>query len=156
MKAHQLKIELTQDGFEKLQAELKDLKENKRPAAVTRLAKARSMGDLSENSEYHAAKEELAYAAGRVSEVETILKYAKVVAATGSIHKVSLGSKVKITSENGDDAYEIVGEFEANPVEKKLSATSPIGKALLDKGVGETAQVATPSGTKSYTVVEIS
>lgn len=155
MKAHQLKIQLTQDGFEKLQAELKDLKENKKPAAVARLSKARSMGDLSENSEYHAAKEELAYAAGRVSEVETILKYAKVVAATGSKHKVSLGSKVKVRTENGEEEYEIVGEFEANPVERKLSATSPIGKALLNKAVGETADISVPAGTKTYTVVEI-
>lgn len=150
-----MKIQLTQDGYENLKVELDDLVKSKRPAAVTRLSKARSMGDLSENSEYHAAKEELAFVAGRVSEVETILKHAEVVASTGSTLKVSLGSRVMVKSDQGDEEFEIVGEFEANPVKKKLSATSPIGKALLNKTVGETAHVNAPSGSKTYTVVEI-
>ena len=150
-----MKIQLTQDGHDSLKVELEELMRVKRPAAVTRLSKARSMGDLAENSEYHAAKEELAFVAGRVTEVETILKNAEVVSSVRTLNKISLGSKVKVKSANGDEEFEIVGEFEANPIEKKLSSTSPIGLALIGKAVSETAVVIAPAGNKSYTVVEI-
>ena len=155
MKAHQLKIQLTQEGHDNLKVELEELMKIKRPAAVTRLSKARSMGDLAENSEYHAAKEELAFVAGRVTEVETILKNAKVVSSVRTADKISLGSKIKVKSDNGEESFEIVGEFEANPIEKKLSSTSPIGLALIGRAVGETAEVVAPAGNKSYKVVEI-
>ena len=155
MKAHQMKIQLTQDGHDNLKLELEELMKIKRPAAVTRLSKARSMGDLAENSEYHAAKEELAFVAGRATEVETILKNAKIVSSVRTVDKISLGSKVKVKSANGAEEFEIVGEFEANPIEKKLSSTSPIGLALIGKAVGEKAEVVAPAGNKSYTVVEI-
>lgn len=150
-----MKIQLTQDGYDNLKLELEELLKIKRPAAVTRLSKARSMGDLSENSEYAAAKEELAFVEGRVREVETILKHAEVVTSSASAHKVGLGSKVSLKSSEGNEVFEIVGEFEADPTQKKLSSTSPIGMALIGKLVGDTAQVKAPSGTKSYTVVEI-
>jgi len=150
-----MKTQLTQDGNEKLKAELEDLVKVKRPKAVERLSKARSMGDLSENSEYTAAKEELAFVEGRVREVETILKHAEVVTSSTGSHKVGLGSKVSLKSSEGDEVFEIVGEFEADPTQKKLSSTSPIGMALIGKLVGETAQVNAPSGTKTYTVVDI-
>lgn len=155
MKAHQMKIQLTQEGYENLKVELEELLKEKRPKAVTRLAKARSMGDLAENSEYHAAKEELAFVAGRVAEVETILKNATVASSVRTANKISLGSKVKVKSDNGDEEFEIVGEFEANPIERKLSSTSPIGLALIGKAVGEKAEVVAPAGNKSYIVVEI-
>ena len=150
-----MKIQLTQDGYDNLMVELDELLKNKKPAAVSRLSRARSMGDLAENSEYHAAKEELAFVAGRVTEVETILKNALVVSSVRTVNKISLGSKVKVTSDKGAEEFEIVGEFEANPIEKKLSSTSPIGLALIGKAVGETAEVVAPAGNKSYTVVEI-
>lgn len=155
MKAHQMKIQLTQDGYDNLMVELDELLKNKKPAAVSRLSRARSMGDLAENSEYHAAKEELAFVAGRITEVETILKNALVVSSVRTVNKISLGSKVKVESDNGNEEFEIVGEFEANPIEKKLSSTSPIGLALIGKAVGETAEVVAPAGNKKYVVVEI-
>lgn len=150
-----MKIQLTQEGHESLKLELEELLNNKKPAAVSRLSRARSMGDLAENSEYHAAKEELAFVAGRITEVETILKNATVVSSVRTANKISLGSKVKVTSDKGEEEFEIVGEFEANPIEKKLSSTSPIGLALIGKAVGEKAEVVAPVGNKSYTVVEI-
>lgn len=150
-----MKIQLTQEGYDNLKVELDELLKNKKPAAVSRLSRARSMGDLAENSEYHAAKEELAFVAGRITEVETILKNADVVSSVRTVNKISLGSKVKVTSDKGEEEFEIVGEFEANPIEKKLSSTSPIGLALIGKAVGEKAEVAAPAGNKSYTVVEI-
>lgn len=150
-----MKTQLTPEGHYKLMAELDELIKVKRPKAVERLSKARSMGDLSENSEYHAAKEELAFVAGRVTEVETILKQSEVVTSSPTSHTVSVGSKVLLKSADGNEVFEIVGEFEADPMEKKLSSTSPIGKALIGKIVGDTALVTAPAGNKTYTVVEI-
>jgi len=150
-----MKTQLTQDGHQKLVDELELLTKTKRPAAVERLSRARAMGDLSENSEYHAAKEELAFVEGRVREVEAILKQAEVVEASGSQHVVGLGSTVTIKHESDEETYDIVGEFEANPMEKKLSATSPIGKALIGKKVNERVQIAVPAGTKTYTIISV-
>lgn len=150
-----MKTQLTQDGHQKLVEELELLTKTKRPAAVERLARARAMGDLSENSEYHAAKEELAFVEGRVREVDAILKQAEIVEVTGSQHVIGLGSKVTIQSGDEIEMYEIVGEFEANPMEKKLSATSPIGKALIGKKVNDEVQISVPAGTKSYTVISV-
>jgi len=150
-----MKIQLTPEGHKQLKAELEELTKIKRPEAVVRLSKARSMGDLSENSEYHAAKEELAFADGRLREVEAILKQAEVVSTNKSSTVVALGSKVELKSVDGKEMYDIVGEFEANPTEKKLSSTSPLGQALMGKNVGETVEVTAPAGKKSYTVVAI-
>jgi len=150
-----MKIQLTTEGHKELKAELEELTTIKRPAAVLRLSKARSMGDLAENSEYHAAKEELAFADGRVREVEAILKQAEVVETNKSSTVVALGSKVELKSVDGKEMYDIVGEFEANPIEKKLSSTSPLGQALMGRNVGETIEVTAPAGKKTYTVVAI-
>lgn len=150
-----MKTQLTQDGLEKIQNELKELKETKRPRAVDRLSKARAMGDLSENSEYSAAKEELAFVEGRIREVETILKNAEVVSngTTGAL--VTLGSKITIETNGHQDSFSIVGEFEADPVSKKLSVTSPIGKALIGKKIGETVEIEVPAGKTAYKILSI-
>lgn len=149
------KIQLTREGFENLQKELKDLLENKKPAAVDRLAKARAMGDLSENSEYVAAKEDLALVEGRIQEVEEITKTAEVVSNHNGHQAVDVGVAVTVEADGKKDEFHIVGEFEADPMNKKLSHTSPIGKALLGKKVGDWVEVEIPAGKIKYKVLEI-
>ena len=147
-------FQFTQDGFKKLQEEYDDLLKNQRPAAVTRLSKARAMGDLSENSEYTAAKEEIAFVEGRIKEVEELIKHAVVIEPSATAG-IDIGTEVLVEKEGKTEKYFIVGEFEADPMEKKLSATSPIGKALLGKKTGETVEVKVPVGTLKYTIKEI-
>ena len=148
------KFQFTPDGFKKLELEYADLLKTKRPAAVTRLAKARSMGDLSENSEYSAAKEGLAFVEGRIKEVEELLKNAEVI--NGSLSDgIEIGSQVTVDKNGSLETYFIVGEFEADPLTKKLSSTSPIGSALLGKKLGDTVEVNVPVGTLKYIIKEI-
>ncbi len=147
--------QLTREGFEKLQAELNDLKEVKRPLAVERLKKARAMGDLSESSEYASAKEDLAFVEGRILEIETMLKGAVVVETTQSKDFAALGSTITVKFDGQEDTYKLVGEFEADPLEKKLSITSPLGKALLGKKKGDVVEVEAPSGKMTYQITSI-
>ena len=149
------KIQLTREGFENLQKELKDLVENKKPFAVDRLSKARAMEDLSENSEYTAAKEDLSFVEGRIQEVEEILKTAEVVTNHNGNHVVDLGITVTVEADGKRDEFQIVGEFEADPMNKKLSHTSPIGKALLGKKIGDLVEVVIPAGKIQYKILEI-
>lgn len=149
------KTQLTREGLAKLEAELKELKEVKRPHAVDRLQKARAMGDLSENSEYSAAKEELAFVEGRIQEIETILKHVEIVENHHNGNVVALGDKVTIQTNGSTEDFYIVGEFEADPMQKKLSQTSPIGRALIGKKVGEMVEVEVPAGKIQYKVVDI-
>ena len=148
------KFQFTPEGFKKLEAEYHDLVKNKRPAAVIRLTKARSMGDLSENSEYHAAKEELAFADGRVKEIEVLMKNSEII-DPGETEGISIGTKVTVEKNGTIESFMIVGEFEADPTQKKLSATSPIGKSLLGKKPGESIKVKVPVGILKYTIKEI-
>lgn len=149
------KTQLTKDGFEKLQKELKNLIDVKRPYAVERLYKARSMGDLSENSEYHAAKEELAFVEGRIREVEEILKQAIVIENHNGSSVVEVGSTVTVDENGQQNIFRIVGEFEADPINKKLSHTSPIGNALLNKKVGDLIEINIPAGKKIFKIINI-
>ena len=149
------KVQLTKDGYKNLQKEYKELVEIKRPYAVERLGKARAMGDLSENSEYSAAKEELAFVEGRIQEIEQILKLAEVVENHNDNHKVAVGVAVTVEVDGRQEQFNIVGEFEADPLKKKLSHTSPIGQALLGKKVGDLAEVEVPAGKIKYRIVEI-
>lgn len=148
------KFQFTPEGFKKLQEEYDDLVKNKRPAAVTRLAKARAMGDLSENSEYTAAKEELAFSDGRVKEIEELMKNSQIIDPSASTG-ISIGTEVTVEKNGTIETFMIVGEFEADPTKKKLSSTSPIGKSLLGKKPGETVEVKVPVGTLKYTIKEI-
>ena len=147
--------QLTREGFEKLQNELKEQIEVKRPYAVNRLQKARSMGDLSENSEYHAAKEELSFVEGRILEIEAILRQTKIVENISGSNQIGVGSTVEIETDNVKETYQIVGEFEADHVNHKLSNTSPIGKALIDKKVGDIVEIIIPAGKKVYKILNI-
>jgi transcription elongation factor GreA len=149
------KIQLTQEGFDKLKKELKDIKEEKRPAAVERLQKARAMGDLSENSEYTAAKEDLALVEGRIQELETILKDVQITDHHEGNQIIEIGNKIIVEHDGKQDEFYIVGEFEADPLNKKLSTTSPIGKGLLGKRVGETVEIQIPAGKTSYKILGI-
>ena len=150
-----MKTQLTQEGLKQLQDELKQLLETKRPSTVERLSKARAMGDLSENSEYTAAKEELAFVEGRIKEIEEIERNAEVVSNNTNSSTISLGNQVTVESGGEKEIFRIVGEFEADPMAKKLSSTSPIGKALIGKKTGEIVEVNAPSGKLTYKVLEI-
>lgn len=149
------KVQLTKAGRDKLEDELKNLKDNKRPIAVERLQKARGMGDLSENSEYSAAKEGLAFVEERIKEIEEILKHSDVVENHTNGHEVSLGSRVTVEMNGEKDTFYIVGEYEADPGQKKLSNTSPIGKALLGRSVGNIVKIDVPAGKTTYKILEI-
>src|SRR3990167_4584460 len=123
--------QLTKDGLNNLKKELSLLMQTKRPSTIERLQKARAMGDLSENSEYSAAKEELAFVEGRIKEIEEILKNAEVVENRANGTEISLGSQVMVEANGEKDLFTIVGEFEADPMAKKLSSTSTVSCVLL-------------------------
>ncbi len=149
-------VTLTQVGYDELIAELKEIKEHKLPKAIERVATARSFGDLSENSEYHAAREDLSFLEGRVSELEALLSKAKVIKRKiGKQTSVSVGSTVTVHIGKTKHVYQIVGEWEANPKEKKISESSPLGKALLGKEVGQEVEITAPAGKIKYKVAQI-
>lgn len=148
-------IFLTREGFSALQKEHKELSETKRPQAVERIAVARSQGDLSENSEYASAREELSFIDGRIEELEELIKNAKIIRETKSNNHVKLGSQVTLTVKGKKETFTVVGEWEADPINKKISHDSPLGKALLGKKVGEKAEVEAPAGKIIYAVVDI-
>lgn len=133
-----------------------DLVKNKKQKAIDRLQKARAMGDLSENSEYTAAREELAFIEGRIMELANLLNNVEIIEeALSDASSVDVGRKVILQNSHGTHEYLIVGEFEADPMNKKLSHTSPIGKALVGKKKGQKVKVAVPAGEIEYTIVEI-
>lgn len=148
---------LTKDGLKKLEEELKDLKNNKLPKLVKRVAVARDNGDLSENAEYSSAREELSFLEGRVEELEDILAHAKLIKQTANNGKkqVALGSQITVKINNGEHIFTIVGEWEADPMAKKISHDSPLGKALLGKKEGERVEVEAPAGKVIYEIVKI-
>ncbi|MFZ5845713.1 MAG: transcription elongation factor GreA [Patescibacteria group bacterium] len=148
------KMILTKEGLAELKAELAQLTTQKRPAAVTRLAEARDLGDLSENSEYAAAKQDLAFIDGRIAELEEIIRGAKVVTTHGK-KQVDVGCKVTLHIDGKKDIFTVVGEWEADPVNKKISHSSPLGKALLGKKVGDAVEVEAPAGKILYKILSI-
>lgn len=153
----QNKTQMTQDGYEALKSELEELIA-KRPVAVDRLSNARSMGDLSENNDYHNAKEALEFLDGRIAEMEEVLSSAEIVKngkSKGKSSVVQLGTKVKVGINGKQHIFHIVGEWEADPKEKKISHESPLGRALVGKKVGEKVEVEAPAGKIEYTVLGI-
>ena len=148
------KIVLTKDGLNELKKEHDSLVNIKRPEAVIRLANARSQGDLSENSEYTAAKQDLAFIDGRIAELDLVIHEAKVV-NTHSKQKVNVGCKVTLHVNGKKDVFTIVGEWEADPVQKKISHSSPLGEALIGKKVGEKVEVDAPAGKILYKILHI-
>lgn len=147
---------LTQDGFEKLKKELHELKNIKRPKILERLKKARGMGDLSENSDYHSAKEELSFLDQRIEEIQRLLDKAKVVMNNSNNNQtVGVGSRVIVENDGDKEEFYIVGEMEGDPVNKKISYSSPLGKALFGRKVGEVVEVEVPAGKMVYKILEI-
>ena len=149
------KLQLTKQGYEDLKKELEELVHVKRPKIVERLSYARSQGDLSENSDYHHAKEELDFLDGRIAELESVLANAKIVASNRSKGKVGVGSKVRLKVNGQEHTFHVVGEWEADPKAKKISHTSPLGQALIGKKPGDKVKVEAPAGQITYEILEI-
>lgn len=147
-------VVLTKEGLEELKKEYEELVNVKRPQAVQRLSDARDLGDLSENSEYAAAKQDLAFMDGRIAELEEILNSAKVI-TSHSRRNVSVGSKVTVHIRGRKEVFTVVGEWEADPSQKKISHESPLGKALIGKSVGEEVEVDAPAGKIKYKIIAI-
>ncbi|HET9946669.1 MAG TPA: transcription elongation factor GreA [Patescibacteria group bacterium] len=156
----QKKIYLTQEGLEELKKEYDELSKEKRPEVLERLAQARNQGDLSENAEYVAARDELSFLDGRIDELEELLKQATLIKDEQPKENgkpvVALGSTVTLHVAGSKEVYTVVGEWEADPTEKKISHESPLGKALLGKIVGESLEVEAPAGKISYKILSIS
>ena len=151
------KIYLTKEGLEELKKEYQQLLKVRRPDVLSRVSEARNMGDLSENAEYTAARDELSFIDGRVDELEELLKQATIIVepTKTSNHMVKLGSTVKLKVKDKHEIFTVVGEWEADPKEKKISHQSPLGKGLIGKRVGEKVEVEAPAGKISYAIVSI-
>ena len=152
------KIPMTSDGYNRLREELKRLKTVERPAIIQAIAEARDHGDLSENAEYLAARERQGFIEGRVMELEDKVARAEVIDVSklsGSV--VKFGAKVTLADEETDEeqTFQIVGEDEADVQSGRLSVTSPLARALIGKGIGDSVEVATPRGAKSYEIVTV-
>lgn len=151
---------VTKEGLEKLKEELQYLKEVKRKEVAERLKEAISYGDLSENAEYEEAKNEQAFVEGRILELEEKVKYAQIItegSKKGAL--VQLGSKVIIqnlsSKSKAEEEFTIVGSTEADPMGQKISNVSPVGRALLERSVGEVVKVAAPAGVIEYKILRI-
>jgi len=152
------KLPMTSDGYNRLVEEIKRLKTVERPAIIRAIAEARTHGDLSENAEYHAARERQSFIEGRLMELEDKVARAEVIDTTklsGSV--VKFGATVTLADEETDEeqTYVIVGEDEADVKGGKLSVASPLARALIGKGKGDSVEVSTPRGNRSYEVVTV-
>lgn len=147
---------LTQDGLDKLKAELVTLKTKTRRELADRIELAKSMGDLSENAEYHEAKDTLSMVEARIREVENMLKDASVIQDVAGSNVVRVGSTVDVEARGKSKTYKIVGSNEADPIAGLISNESPLGRAFLDHKVEDKVEVDTPAGTMVYTIKKIS
>lgn len=146
-------FQITMEGKKELEAELEELK-GRRGAIADKIAEARDYGDLSENAEYDAAREEQGLVESRIAEIEDVLLNAEIITASRS-SKVSLGSKVELKTGRKTVHYHMVGPVEADPLEGKISNESPIGLALMGKKIGEIATISTPKGSIDYEIVKV-
>jgi transcription elongation factor GreA len=152
------KIPMTAEGFSRLEEELKHLKSVERPAVIRAIAEAREHGDLSENAEYHAARERQSFIEGRVAELEDKIARAEVIDPKKlSGKQVMFGATVTLVDEDTDEKakYQIVGPDESDINAGRISISSPLARALIGKSVGDSAEVSTPGGTKSYEIVKV-
>lgn len=152
------KVPMTKLGFETLEEELKNLKSVERPAVVKAIAEAREHGDLSENAEYHAARERQSFIEGRVQELEYKISHADVIDVSKLDGKdVKFGATVTLIDDDTEDkvVYQIVGEDEANIKAGLVSVTSPLARAMIGKSVGDAIEVNTPKGSKSYEIAKV-
>ena len=153
------KVPITVRGADLLQKELQDLKKNRRPKVIEAIADARAHGDLKENAEYHAAREEQGFIEGRISDIEAKLSNATIIDVTqmNANGKIIFGTTVDVADEEtGDElTYQIVGDDEADIKNNMISISSPIARALIGKEEGDVAEVQTPGGVRSLEIVEI-
>ena len=151
------KIPLTRTGAQALEAELKRLKSEERPAIIRAIAEAREHGDLSENAEYHSAREKQSFIEGRIKELEGIISLAEVIDPAKQSGPVKFGATVTIVDEDTDEerTYQIVGEPEANIEEGRLNVNAPLARALIGKEEGDSAEVRTPRGERSYEILKV-
>ena len=152
------KFPMTVEGHRALEAELKHLKSVERPEIINAISVAREHGDLSENAEYHAAKEKQGFIEGRIQELESKMALAQVIdVSTMSGDTVKFGATVKVVNEDTDEesTYQIVGEDEADVKMGKISITSPLSRAMISKEVGDSVEVIAPGGTKAYEILEV-
>ena len=152
------KFPMTKDGLEKLKAELDILKNNERPSIIKAIAEAREHGDLSENAEYHAAREKQSFIEGKISEIENKISRAEVI-DTSSLDnsRIAFGATVEIVDLNNDkkNTYRIVGVDEADIEKNLISVSAPLCKAMINKKVKDVFEVNTPNGTKEYQIISI-
>lgn len=152
------KVPMTKRGYDALNSELKKLKEDERPAVIRAISEAREHGDLSENAEYHAARERQSYVEGRIQELEGLIGRADVIDPSKfSGPSIKFGATVRLVDEDTDEekSYQIVGEPEADIEGGKLNIRSPLARALIGKEEGDSVDVMTPGGGRSYEVLSV-
>jgi transcription elongation factor GreA len=151
------KVPLTAKGFAKLDAELKKLKSVERPAVIQAIAEAREHGDLSENAEYHAARDKQSFIEGRIRELEALIGRSEVIDVAKLAGAIKFGATVELVDEDSEEprTYQLVGEPEANIEEGLLNVKSPLARALIGKEAGDSVEVRTPGGVRSYEVVAV-
>lgn len=152
------KLPMTTEGHQTLQEELRNLKSVERPNIVKAIAAAREHGDLSENAEYHAARERQSFIEGRIGELEDAIKRAEVIDTSKLKGKiVRFGATVKVTDEETDEeiTYQLVGELEADIQQRKISIGSPLGRSLIGREVGDSVEVTTPNGVRYFEVINV-
>ena len=152
------KIPMTADGLVRLEEELRQMKTVARPEAIRAIADARELGDLSENAEYHAARDRQSFIEGRVAELEDQIARAEVIDVSKLSGKtVKFGATVTVVDEDTDEklTYQIVGELEADVRQGRLAVTSPLARALIGKEVGDSVEVNTPKGEKAYEILKV-
>lgn len=152
------KVPMTARGFARLDAELKTLKSVERPAVIRAIAEAREHGDLSENAEYHAAREKQSFIEGRIKELEGLIGRSEVIDVSRMSGAVKFGATVQLLDEDTDEekTYQIVGEAEARIEEGLLNMRSPLARALIGKQPGDSVEVSTPGGVRSYEIRDVS
>ncbi len=151
------RIPMTRAGFAQLEEEMRLLKTVERPAVIKAIAEAREHGDLSENAEYHAAREKQSFIEGRIKELEMIVGRAQVIDVTGLSGAIKFGATVELIDEDTEESrtFQIVGEAEADLERGLLNMKSPLARALIGKEEGDTVEVVTPGGEKSYEIVAV-
>lgn len=151
------KIPLTRLGAELLEIEMKNLKSIERPAVIKAIAEARELGDLKENAEYHSAREKQGFIEGRIKELESVLGRAEIIDPTNLSGTVKFGATITLVDEDTDEenTYQIVGEPEADIEKGKLNIRSPLARSLIGKEEGDSIDVRTPGGIKSYEIISV-
>ena len=152
------KVPITGEGLERLRQELHDILTVKRPKNIKAIEEARSHGDLSENAEYHAAKERQSFLEGKINELEMAISKSEVIEIDKEqTEKIVFGTTVELRNidNNRNVIYQLIGPYESDPENGKISVTSPVGKALLGKEVGDAVEVKTPKGVQEFEILEI-